>query len=167
MAAVARARGDAASLVADALSKVRVSGMRMEFETYSTGGKDVSTPPNTAPQEGYPTYRGFDQGQSFYVDIEAKPSDAVIGRLSVNMLGRVPDTPIDEIFYENRGRTLTVQDEDGEAVDLWSNERVKVYQGSPELGRAMVQPGGLLPRRASALAVRGRLLRPLPRRLLR
>ena len=64
------------------------------------------------------------------IDVEAKPNDGVIGILSLNVLGRVPDNPIDEIFYENRGRTIAVQGFDGERVDIWSNERVKVYQGS-------------------------------------
>ena len=45
-ARVLEARGDTAALRADALSKVRVSGLRMEFETYSTGGKNITTPPD-------------------------------------------------------------------------------------------------------------------------
>ncbi len=131
MACATEARGDAAALVTDTLSKVRISGMRMEFETYSTGGKNVTTPPNTEPLDGvYPAYRGFDQGQSFYVDIEAKPNEGVIGNLSINVLGQVPENPIDEIFYENHGRPVAVEDIHGERADLWSHERVKVYQGS-------------------------------------
>ena len=125
------ARGDAAALTADALAKVRVSGLRMEFTSYSTGGENVSTPSDSEPpQAGYPAFRGFGHGQSFYADIEAKPNDGVIGKVSLNVLGRVPDNPIDEIFYENRGRTLALSDEVGERVDFWSNERVKVYQAS-------------------------------------
>lgn len=127
---VLAARGDAASLQAEAQGKVRVSGLRLEFETYSTGGENVSTPPIETPREAAPSFRGFDHGQSFYADIEAKPSDAVIGRLSVNVLGRVPRNPIDEVFYENRGRTRLVQDADGEPVELETGERVKVYQSS-------------------------------------
>ena len=130
MGGVLAARGDAAALQGDALSKIRVSGVRMEFETYSTGGKNITTPPIETPQEEYPSFLGFDHGQSFYVDIEAKPSDAVVGRVSFNILGRVPKNPIDEIFYENRGRPRTIEDQNGDLVELESIERVKVYQGS-------------------------------------
>jgi len=128
MAAVLEARGDKAALVSGATGKVRVSSLRMEFETYSTGGKNISTPPIEEPQEGYPSFLGFDHGQSFYVDVEAKPNDAVVGRVSLNVLGRVPKNPIDEIFYENRGRPRTITDNNGDLVELESLERVKVYQ---------------------------------------
>ena len=130
MGAVLEARGDAASLQTDTLSKVRISGLRMEFETYSTGGKNISTPPIEQPQTSYPSFLGFDHGQSFYADIEAKPTDSVIGRLSLNVLGRVPKNPIDEIFYENRGRSRTLEDNNGDLVELESLQRVKVYQAS-------------------------------------
>jgi hypothetical protein len=130
MGAALEARSDAASLRTDMLSKVRVAGLRLEFETYSTGGRNVSTPPSELPQAAAPSYRGFDNGQSFYADIEAKPNDAVTGRLSINVLGRVPRNPIDEIFYENRGRAREVAGSDGEPVELNSLERVKVYQSS-------------------------------------
>ena len=130
MGAALEARGVAAARQTDLLGKVRVSGLRMEFETYSTGGEDVSTPDVDAPQTSYPAFRGFDHGQSFYADLEAKPSEALIGTLSLNVLGRVPQNPIDEIFYENRGRPRTAQDVDGEPVELASLERVKVYRAS-------------------------------------
>jgi hypothetical protein len=130
MGSVLEARGDKAALETGALSKVRVSGLRMEFETYSTGGKNISTPPIEEPRTDYPSFLGFDHGQSFYADIEAKPSDAVVGKVSLNVLGRVPKNPIDEIFYENRGRPRTVEDANGDLVELESIERVKVYQAS-------------------------------------
>jgi hypothetical protein len=130
MSGVLEARGDAANLQTEVLSKVRVAGLRMEFETYSTGGKNVSTPPIEEPQTSFPSFLGFDHGQSFYADIEAKPSDAVVGRVSLNILGRVPKNPIDEIFYENRGLPRTVEDSNGELVELESLQRVKVYQAS-------------------------------------
>jgi hypothetical protein len=128
MAAVLQARGDAASLKSDLSSKVRVSGLRLEWETYSTGGKNISTPDNESPQDSYPSFLGFDHGESFFADIQAQPNDAVQGRLSVSVLGNVPQNPIDEIFYENRGRAKTVLDEQGNPVEIQSLERVKVYQ---------------------------------------
>jgi hypothetical protein len=102
----------------------------MEFSTFSTGGKNITTPPIEEPQEAFPSYLGFDHGQSFYADIEAKPSEALVGRMSLNVLGRVPVNPIDEIFYENRGRSRTLVDEQGEVFEAESLERVKVYQAS-------------------------------------
>ncbi len=124
------ARGDEASQRTRLLSKVRVAGLRAEFETISTGGENVSTPPIATPQDARPSFLGFDHGQSFFATIEAKPSDAIIGRMSLNVLGKVPANPIDEIFYENRGRTDWVEGQDGEPVGLEELERVRVYQAS-------------------------------------
>lgn len=130
MAAVLEARGDKASLELDKLRKVRVAGLRMEFETFSTGGKNLTTPPIEQPQDGYPSFLGFDHSQSFFVDVEAQPSDAVTGRVSFNVLGRVAENPIDEIFYENRGRPQTIVNTRGEEVEMQDLERLKVYQGT-------------------------------------
>jgi hypothetical protein len=124
------ARGDRAALQSESTSKVRVSGLRLEFETISTGGKRVTTPPDTDPGDAIPAFRGFDQMQSFYADFEAKPNENLIGTLSLNVLGTVPRNPIDEIFYENRGRSRTVTTEDEEALELEGIERVKVYQAT-------------------------------------
>jgi hypothetical protein len=128
MSGVLEARGDAARHQSTVTDLVRVSGLRLEFETYSTGGKNISTPPIQEPQTSFPSYLGFDHGQSFYADIEARPSEALTGRLSVNVLGRVPVNPIDEIFYENRGRSRTLRDAQGSLLEVESLERVKVYQ---------------------------------------
>ncbi len=130
MAGVLAARGDAATLAARNATKVRVSGMRMELETYSTGGKNITTPDAPVAGGGSPAYRGFDQGQSFYVDIEAKPSDAVVGRMTMNVLGRVAENRIDEIFYENRGRSRQLIDAEGEEFTDNSLNRVAVYNAS-------------------------------------
>ncbi|MDD3643639.1 MAG: glycosidase, partial [Candidatus Krumholzibacteria bacterium] len=127
--AMHEARADRADLVAASLERVKLAGVRMEFETYSTGGSNVSTPPSEFPAATYPSYRGFDQMQSFYVDAQVNPTGAVTGDLSVNILGNVPVNPIDEIFYENRGRRVTVQTDDGQ-VELRDIERVKIYRAS-------------------------------------
>ncbi len=131
MAKVLDGLGDKAALESSTTSKIRLSSLSMHFETYGTGGHNVTTPTSSAPDdEAYPSYRGFDHGQSFFAEVEAKPSDALIGKVSVNMLGRVPVNPINEIFYENRGRTRAVQGIHGERVDLTDNERFRVHQGS-------------------------------------
>jgi hypothetical protein len=127
--AALEARTDKASLVAEDLKKIRVSELRMELETYNTGGSNISTPPAETPSVSYPSYRGFDHMQSFYAGFEVKPTENVAGSVTLNVLGNVPVNPIDEIFYENRGRRWTIVSE-GESLELEDIERVKVYQAS-------------------------------------
>ena len=103
--AALEARGDRAALLGAPRDRVHLSGLRLEFETINTGGDRVTTPETAG--EGSPSFRGFDQMQSFYVDFEARPTESVTGRLSVNILGNVPENPINEIFYENHGYVLT------------------------------------------------------------
>lgn len=123
------ARGDHASLVADAFSRVRISGLRLQFETYSTGGY-LTTTPDTIPEvPGQPAFRGFDRMESFFAEFQAQPAENVTGTVSLNILGNVPENRIDQIFYENRGRSRTIKTStaDFEMKDI---ERVKVYQAS-------------------------------------
>ncbi len=128
-AAALEARGDRAALVAEQLSRVRLSGLRLEFETYSTGGTGITTPEASGGAGGaYPSFRGFDQMQSFYAALEAKPAENVTGTVTMNVLGSVPANPIDEIFYENRGRPVSVETGGTQALALEDIERVKVYQ---------------------------------------
>lgn len=125
-----KARADKAALKTEELKKFRVSGVRMEFETYNTGGKKITTPDDAvAGSEKYPAFLGFDHMQSFYAEITATPAANVTGKMTVNMLGNVPLNPIDEIFYENRGRPKTVKGESG-PVTLYGNERLKIYNAS-------------------------------------
>ena len=123
------ARGDQASLVTQSLGRVQVTGLRLQYETYSTGGDRTTTPGSSSPQEGLPAFTGFDRLESFYVDVQAQPAGNVTGTLSLNVLGNVPGNPIDEIFYEKRGRTRTVQGSSG-TFELGGIERVKVYRST-------------------------------------
>ena len=128
--AVLEARGDHASLIADALKKVHMSGLRMEFETYNTGGDRLTTPDDPiADASSFPSFLGFDRMESFYADFEAQPTEALHAEMSINVLGNVPSNPIDEIFYENRGRTRRIATTTGN-LDLQGIERIKVYRGS-------------------------------------
>ncbi|MDH3215705.1 MAG: glycosidase, partial [Candidatus Krumholzibacteria bacterium] len=129
--AALEARGNTAAQKASTTSRVRVSNVRMEFETYNTGGHRISTPsePTAEVPTEYPAFLGFGHMESVYADFEAKPTDAVTGRVSVNILGTVPNNPIDEIFYENRGRPVSVMGENGEAIQF-DVERVKLYQAA-------------------------------------
>ncbi len=112
VAAALEARGDEASLVTQAISRVRLTGMRLQFDTYSTGGTRISTPKSSAPAATTPAFKGFDRLESFYADFQALPAENVSGTLSFNLLGNVPQNPIDQIFYESRDAL----------------ERIKVYK---------------------------------------
>ena len=129
-AAELEARGDRAAFTSSILDRFQVSSLRAEFETFSTGGSVISTP-GAAPtvSRGRPSFRGFDQLQSFYGGITARPAGGIEGEVIVNVLGAVPNNPIDEIFYENRGRPRTVQ-ADGEQFVVSDLERLKVYQAN-------------------------------------
>ncbi len=130
MESVLDARGDKAALLSEVNSKIRVSGVRIQFETISTGGERISTPDAPDPDRpGYPSFLGFDHLQSYYTEFEAKPSENVRGNLTLNYIGHVPENPIDEIFYENRGRAKTVVTDDG-LMELNGIERLKVYNAS-------------------------------------
>ena len=124
-----QSRADEALLVTKAMSKVRISNVQMKFETYSTGGSNISTPPDDDPQLDLPSFLGFDHLQSFFAEVEANPNANFNAKVSFNILGNVPVNPIDEVFYENRGRRRTVEVE-GEPFPLQDIERVKVYNAT-------------------------------------
>ncbi|MBM4116704.1 glycosidase [bacterium] len=129
LAAEVQARGDRAALANETGDRVRLAGLRVEMETFNTGGERTSTPPAGQLGDGYPAFRGFDHLQSFYLDAEARPAESVQGSVSVNVLGNVPVNPINEIFYENRGRARTVN-LGGEELALESLERVRVHNAA-------------------------------------
>lgn len=130
MDAVLAARGDKAALVSEQTGAVRVSGARFEMTTFNTGGDLITTPDDAVPGErSYPDELGFDHMQSFYADIEARPTESVRGMVSFNVLGNVPQNPIDEIFYENAGRPRDVRTEEG-SLTVSSLNRVRVYKAN-------------------------------------
>ncbi len=130
MDAVLEARGDRAALLGQQSGKVRISGARFEFTSFSTGGDLITTPDNPDPDvREYPNELGFGHMQSFYTDIEANPTNSVRGTVSFNVLGNVPENPIDEIFYENTGRSRQVRTDEGN-LTLSSLNRVRVHQAS-------------------------------------
>ncbi len=126
--AALEARGGEASLVSQTMRRVRLTGLRAKFETYSTGGNFITTPESSAPQEALPRFRGFDRLESFYMDAQVNPAENVTGTLSLNVLGNVPKNPIDEIFYEARDRTPLVPIAGQPPVS--DVDRVKVYRAS-------------------------------------
>jgi hypothetical protein len=126
--AVLQARGDKADLVSQTLKKTQV-GLRGEISTFSTGGYLITTPENKTPDyDGYPSTQGFDHMESFYVDVDAKPVENIHINASFNMLGNVAENPIEEIFYENRGRANVITTDQGESIDISAAERLKLYR---------------------------------------
>ncbi|MEM6642260.1 MAG: glycoside hydrolase family 2 TIM barrel-domain containing protein [Bacteroidota bacterium] len=128
--AVMRARGDKASLLGERGGKIRVSEIRAEFSTFATGGSLLTTPDAADPNnQTFPNRLGFDRMESYFVGIEARPEANVRANVSFNILGNVAENPINEIFYENRGRATTFVTQNGNTVTTNPN-RIQVYQAS-------------------------------------
>lgn len=126
-----KARGDKAALFTEVSEKVRISGVRAELTTFTTGGSMITTPKikNPDPTKAtFPSRLGFDRMESFYVGVEAKPAEGIQANVTFNILGNVAENPIDEIFYENRGYFREVKTTDPSNNMAISNGRIQVYQ---------------------------------------
>ncbi|PIX09444.1 MAG: glycosidase [Flavobacteriaceae bacterium CG_4_8_14_3_um_filter_34_10] len=130
MDAVLKARGDKAALGGD--EKLSISNLRAEFTTYNTGGNLITTPNSDDPSTStFPNELGFDHTQSYYIGVQGKPAANVRANVNVSVLGNVAKNPIDEIFYENRGRNVTVNSENG-TVEFTDVNRVQIYNADFE-----------------------------------
>lgn len=130
MDAALRARGDKAALSANDGGIIKLSNLRAEFTTFNTGGSLITTPeaddPNTST---FPNRLGFDHMQSYFIGVEGNPSANMKANVNFNILGNVATNPINEIFYENRGRAQNVVTDEGEVFTNDVN-RVQVYNAS-------------------------------------
>jgi beta-galactosidase len=125
-----RARAESGASSGAGNSKFSVSGLRFDLQTFNTGGDKISTPSSRTPSAtARPSFTGFDRLESFYADLTARPADNFSATLSLNVLGNVPNNPIDEIYYENRARARTVLT-DGSPLRITDNERLAVYRAS-------------------------------------
>ncbi len=132
MNAVLKARGDQAALNSERNSKIRLSNLRAEFTTYNTGGNLITTPRVADPDNiTYPNKLGFDHMESYYIGVEGNPSPDMRVNVNFNILGHVAENPIDEIFYENRGRPYTVNTDEGN-VTITDPNRVQLYKAEYE-----------------------------------
>ena len=132
MDAVLRARGDKAALSNGTSEKVRISNLRAEFTTFNTGGNLITTPSDPNPDEStFPNQLGFDHMQSYFVGVEGNPSSNMRAEVNFNILGNVASNPIDEIFYENRGRPISVNSDEG-LIDINDPNRIQVYNAEYE-----------------------------------
>jgi hypothetical protein len=128
--AALRARGDKAALAANEGDMIKISNLRAEFTTFNTGGSLITTPEEDDPNTNtYPNKLGFDHMQSYFIGVEGKPTSNMVANVNFNILGHVAENPINEIFYENRGRAQTVLTDEGEVVTTDVN-RVQVYNAS-------------------------------------
>ncbi len=127
-----RARGDKAALEGNQSKLLNVNLLRAEFTTFNTGGSLIETPEDASEDYNkYPNKLGFDHMQSFYVGVQAQPTSNMRANVSFNILGNVAENPINEIFYENRGRPIEVVTPDGN-VNLQDVNRFQVYQADYE-----------------------------------
>lgn len=128
--AALRARGDKAAMQSEEKGKVYLSDLQANFYTFNTGGSLISTPKEDDPATtGYPSRLGFDHMQSFNIGVTAKPAPNVTANVQFNVLGNVAENPIDEVFYENRGRKITVNTPTG-PQQISSNNRIQLYRSS-------------------------------------
>lgn len=128
--ATLRARGDKAVLESKDKGKLYLSNLQANFNTYQTGGSLISTPTAANPASTtFPNEQGFDHMESFNIGVTARPAPNMRANVQFNLLGNVATKPIDEIFYENRGRPLTVQTTNG-LQQINSNNRIQLYRAS-------------------------------------
>jgi hypothetical protein len=125
MDAVLRARGDKAALGGN--EKLKLSNLRIESTTFNTGGTLITTPDNEDPNSNVnPNELGFDHMQSYFIGVEANPDSNMRANVNFNILGNVAENPIDEIFYENPGRSFEVNTDDGNVM-ITDPNRVRIY----------------------------------------
>ncbi|HAS41460.1 MAG TPA: glycosidase [Microscillaceae bacterium] len=129
--AALRARGDKAALAAKDKGKLYLSDLHANFSTFYTGGSLITTPevanPNTTT---FPSNQGFDHMQSFNVGLTAQPAPNMKANVQFNVLGNVALNPIDEVFYENRGRPVTVNTTNNGIQQINAGNRVQLYRAS-------------------------------------
>jgi hypothetical protein len=137
-----KARGDKAALEGEKTKKITLSRFSAQFTTFNTDGNLISTPEEAAPGSStFPNQLGFDQMQSFYFGAEANPAPNFRANAEINVLGNVAQNPIDQIFYENRGRPVEVSSNDGN-LNIESINRVQVYRASYEWNHRLFNING-------------------------
>lgn len=133
MDAVLKARGDKAIATGGSENKaLSISSLRANLSSFNTGGSLITTPDIADPANPnlFPNQLGFDHMQSFFVGVAGRPASNVKAEVNFNILGNVADNPINEIFYENVGRPITV----GRGADqvILDNNRFRIYNAELE-----------------------------------
>ncbi|MFO7575377.1 MAG: glycoside hydrolase family 2 TIM barrel-domain containing protein [Bacteroidales bacterium] len=126
------ARGDKAALEGEKLKLISLSRLSADLTTFNTGGSLISTPDSPLPgNTTYPNQLGFDHMQSFIIGVETNPAPNFRANVEVSVLGNVAQNPIDQIFFENRGRPVMLNSDDGN-INVVSLNRVQIYQAGYE-----------------------------------
>jgi hypothetical protein len=120
VAAAALAHGEAGFQTALDASRYRLSTLRLEVNTYTTGG--TSRVRTDVPGNG----DGFDHSQSAYVGFTANPTPNVMAEVEFNVVGNVATNPINELFWEARARTRVLTDEATDNTFQFS-DRLRLY----------------------------------------
>ena len=129
---VLQARGDKAALEEQSGAKIRLSQLRAELTGFYTGGSLLSTPSTPDPDNNvYPDKTGFDQMQSYYIGVEGQPTPDMRAEINFNIIGNVATNPLNEIFYENVARPVTVNSPNG-PITLTDNNKLRVYNAEYE-----------------------------------
>lgn len=130
MDAVLKARGDKAALGSNDSDILKISKLRAEYTTFNTGGSLITTPTTASTTtSAYPNKLGFDHMQSYYIGVEGNPAPNMKANVNVNILGHIAENPINEIFYENRGRVQKINTNTGN-LEFSDVNRVQVYNAS-------------------------------------
>ncbi len=128
MDAVLKARGDKAAMESERAGKIQLSRLSAELTTFNTGGSLITTPEDDNPLDNnFPNQLGFDHMQSFFVGVSANPNPSLRANVEFNILGNVAQNPINEVFYENRGRPVTFNTTNGLVTQADAN-RVALYR---------------------------------------
>lgn len=133
MDAVLKARGDKAALNGEGSKLLRISNLQAKLATFSTGGKLLTTPKNADADDPntFPNQTGFDHMQSYFIGVEGNPASNMRAEVNFNVVGNVAQNQINEIFYENRARPITISSPEGDVI-VADNNRVAVYQAEFE-----------------------------------
>jgi hypothetical protein len=127
--AALRARGDLAALRGAESQVAAFTGLRIDLETYNTGGSNISTPESPEPgSPDRPATQGFDTKQSIFGDFQFTPAANVQADVTVNVVGNVPTNPINELFWEAPSQARQVE-ANGEPFNA-TFDRVRLYQAN-------------------------------------
>ncbi len=80
------------------LSKVRISGLRLRFDTNYTYGDKHSAHYNLGR---------YDHTESMFVDFTVQPTSKIYGKLTLNFVGNAAVNRLDPLYWENREKPLT------------------------------------------------------------
>ena len=70
----------------------------------------------------------FEDQEQVWVGLRYQPNNNLSAGVKLHALGNVLENPIDEIYYERRGKTYSIEDTSGETLVIRDAERFALYQ---------------------------------------